>query len=97
MLIAYDEKAFQFSDTRNFSGVSLSYPIGIFDKLNSIIYYDWTTNSVYNFVNWYRQFNRTTFYIMGYWNPEDNKMPIMGAVRNLYGGKGVQIMFVFNH
>jgi len=34
---------------------------------------------------------------MGYWNPEDNKMPIMGAVRNLYGGKGVQIMFVFNH
>jgi len=97
MLIAYNEKAFQFSDTRNFSGVSLSYPIGIFDKLNSIIYYDWTTNSVYNFVNWYRQFNRTTFYVMGYWNPEDNKMPIMGAAKNLYGGKGVQIMFVFNH
>jgi len=97
MLFANDEKAFQFSNTLNFSGLSVSYPIGMFDNINVIFYYDWTNNSVYNFVNWYRQFDRTTLYVMGYWNPENNQMPVMGTAKNLYGGKGVQVMFVLNH
>ena len=97
MLIAFDKKAFQFSNTTNFSGLSVNYPIGMFDNINAIIYYDWANNSVYNFVNWYKQFNKTILYIMAYWNPENSKMPTMGAAENLYGGKGLQVMFVFNH
>ncbi|MEN8122695.1 MAG: hypothetical protein ABFS35_20305 [Bacteroidota bacterium] len=97
MLVAFDEKAFEFSNTSNFTGLSLNYPIGMFDNISAIIYYDWTNNSVYNFVNWFRQFDRTTFYVMAYWNPENNQMPTIGAAENLYGGIGVQLMFVFNH
>ncbi len=97
MLFANNEKAFQFSNTLNFSGLSVSYPIGMFDNINAIFYYDWTNNSVYNFINWHRQFDRTTLYVMGYWNPENNQMPVMGTAKNLYGGKGLQVMFVYNH
>jgi len=97
MLMAFDEKAFEFSNTTNFTGLSINYPIGMFDNISAIIYYDWANNSVYNFVNWFRQFNRTTFYVMAYWNPENNQMPTMGTAENLYGGMGVQLMFVFNH
>ncbi|MCD6564713.1 MAG: hypothetical protein J7K53_02100 [Bacteroidales bacterium] len=97
MLFTNDEKAFQFSNTLNFSGFSVRYPIGMFDNISAIFYYDWTNNSVYNFLNWYRQFDHTTLYVMGYWNPENPQMPAMGTARNLYGGKGVQVMFVYNH
>lgn len=97
MLIAFDEKAFEFSNTTNFTGLSINYPVGMFDNISAIIYYNWTNNAVYNFVNWFRQFDRTTFYIMAYWNPENSQMPTMGIAENLYSGIGLQVMFVFNH
>ena len=96
MLYASDENAFEFATTTNNTGLSIMYPIGMFDNIQAIFYYNWTNNYVYNFVNWYRSFDRTTFYVMGYWNPESTQSPSGGA-ENLYGGKGIQLMFVFNH
>lgn len=99
MLLAYDEKAFEFNQTTNFTGLSVNYPIGMFDNISAIFYYDWTNNSMYNFINWFRQFNKTTLYVMGYWNPENTVLPTMGlgSTENLFGGIGVQVMYVFNH
>lgn len=97
MILASDEKAFQFSNTLNFTALSVRYAIGMFDNLNAIIYYDWKNNALYNFVNWYRQFDRITLYVMAYWNPQNNQLPTMGSTQNLYGGIGLQIMFVLNH
>ena len=36
---------------------------------------------------------------MGYWNPENAVIPTMGlsSTENLFGGIGIQIMYVFNH
>jgi hypothetical protein len=48
-------------------------------------------------VNWYRQFDKTTLYVMGYWNPDDEPLLTAGATENLYAGYGIQVMFVFNH
>lgn len=96
MLFANDEKAFEFANTNNSSGLSVRYPIGMFDNINAIFYYDWANNSVYNFVNWYRNFDNTTFYVMAYWNPESVQIPT-NSTQNLYGGKGIQVMFVYNH
>jgi len=97
MLLANGEKAFQFSSTTNFSGLSVNYPIGMFDNIRAVFYYDWANNSMYNFINWYRQFDKTTFYVMAYWNPENGQMPTSGTSENLYNGIGVQLMLVFNH
>lgn len=97
MLIAYDETAFQFSQTNNLTALSARYPIGMFDNLNIILYYDWANNAMYNFINWYRQFDKYSLYVMGYWNPENNQLPTMGAEENLYQGIGLQLMFVLNH
>ena len=99
MLYSSDKKAFQFENTINFTGLSVNYPIGMFDNISAILYYDWQNNSMFNFVNWFRQFDKTTLYIMGYWNPENAVIPTMGidASENLFGGVGIQIMYVFNH
>ena len=97
LLASADEKAFQFHNTTVFSLMSLSYPVGIFDNIGAIVYYDWTNKSIYNFLNWQKQFNNLTLYIMGFWNPEDYRIPVQDSGQNLYAGKGVQIMLVWNH
>jgi len=97
LLVAYDEKAFQFQNTNTFSLASISYPIGIFDNISGIVYYDWDNNSIYNFINWERSFKHLTMYLMAYWNPEDYRIPTQETIQNLYAGRGIQLMFVFNH
>ncbi len=97
LTMANDERAFAFENTSNFTATSISYPVGIFDNLSAIFYYDWTNNSVYNFVNWQKQFTNFSFYLMGYWNPINSNLPTSGGATNLFGGKGIQIMLIFNH
>lgn len=97
ILVSFDEKAFSFNDKLIFSAISVSYPIGLFDNINTIIYYDWKNSGMYSFINWQRSFDNWMFYLMAYWNPENYNIPLPGTDTNLYAGKGIQIMIVFNH
>jgi hypothetical protein len=69
----------------------------MFDSVNAIVYYDWTNNRIYNFLNWQKQFNKFTFYLMGYLNPKDYQIPTQDFEEVLYAGNGIQVMLVFNH
>jgi hypothetical protein len=97
LLVTYDEKPFSFSNKTSFSMMTLSYPIGLFDKLSAIVYYNWTGNNVYSFLNWQRQFDNVMLYLMAYWNPESFQLPAQTSSQNIFAGKGIQLMFVFNH
>ena len=69
----------------------------MFNNLSAIIYYNRTDNKAYNFINWQKQFNNVTLYVMGYWNPEEYQIPTQNTEQTLFAGKGIQLMFVFNH
>ena len=97
LLLSYDENPFAFKNTTSFSLLNLSYPIGLFDRLSAIIYYNWTDSKAYNFINWQKQFDKITLYLMAYWNPEVYHIPTQINEQSLYGGKGIQLMFVINH
>ena len=97
LLFSLDQDPFAFSNTTTFSILSMSYPIGFFDNLSAIVYFDWTNKNVYNFINWQRQFDKTTLFVMGYWNPKDTQLPTQNSTQNLYSGVGLQVLFVFNH
>ncbi|HYX08971.1 MAG TPA: hypothetical protein VE912_19720, partial [Bacteroidales bacterium] len=97
LLAAYDKKPFELNQSVSFSLLSISYPVGIFDNINAIIYYDWTHQAAYNFVNWQKQFNNVSLYLMAYINPTTYQIPTQGDVDNFYAGKGIQFMFVYNH
>ncbi|WP_280764443.1 hypothetical protein [Parabacteroides sp. PFB2-10] len=90
-------QAFSFDNTATFSGLSLSYPIGIFDNLQGMVYVDWANHEAYNFLNWQRQYNSLTFYLMAYWNPARFSIPGMTSADNRFMGKGMQLMVVWNH
>lgn len=97
LIYSTDQEAYAFENTVTFSLLSLSYPIGLFDNLSAIIYYNWTDNSLYNFINWQRDFSHFTLYVMAYWNPDDYYVPLQHSAENLYAGKGLQVMLVLNH
>lgn len=97
MLFAVDEKAFNFDNSVHFSAFMANYSIGMFDSLSGMVYYDWTTNSTYNFMSWFRQFDYTSLYLIGYSNPKVSTMSFGGNAMNMFGGKGLQVMFVFNY
>ncbi|MDO1446496.1 hypothetical protein Q0590_09565 [Rhodocytophaga aerolata] len=96
-LSSYDERVFAFSNSITMSAVSLSYPLGMFDNLSSIVYYDWMNKKAYNFVNWKHQFKKFFIYTMAYWNPVNSQLPQQGVAGNIYAGKGIQVMLVYNH
>lgn len=97
MFLSYSEEAFSFDNNYNFTGLSLVYPIGMFDRINVMPYYDWLNESAYLFFYWQKEFNNLSLYLMGYINPEKNNIPMMAGSENLFGGTGVQFMFVYNH
>lgn len=97
LLISYDHKAFVFSDPVFFSVLSLSYPVGLFDNLSAMAYYNWGTDQSYNLINWKKQFNKFYVYLTAYWNPEVYSLPQQQDSGNLFSGRGFQIMLVYNH
>lgn len=97
LLVSYDAQAFRFSRTNSLSLLSLSYPIGFFDNLGAMVYYDWSNDALYRFVNWRKQWNNATLFVMAYWNPQDSSLPTQSSTQNPYSGAGVQIIFLWNH
>jgi len=92
-----DEELFAISNTINFSLLTVSYSIGLFDRLSTILYYSWDDSRIFSFINWQKQFDNITLYVMGYWNPDTFTLPAQTSSQNIFAGKGVQLMLVFNH
>jgi hypothetical protein len=97
LFTTYDEKLFAFDNTTSFSLLTANYPVGMFDRLGAIIFYNWDSANIYTFLSWQRQFDKIMLYLMAYWNPESYLLPTQDASHNIFAGKGIQLMFVFNH
>jgi len=80
-----------------FSAASVNYPVGLLDSAAGIIYFDWDNQDVYRYVSWERRYDNWRFYAMGFWNPEVLQIYATDRAETLFGGKGVQLMTVFNH
>ena len=97
LLITNDIKPFGFDNRMTFSVLSANYPVGLFDKFGAIFFYNWTSESLYSFVSWQRQFDNIMLYFIGFLNPEQYELPSTSGSSNMFAGKGLQIMIVFNH
>ena len=76
---------------------SLNYPIGLLDDLTGMMYYDWDNKNGYRFISWQRKYDNWSFYLMGFWNPDQYQLLQASTINNLYAGKGLQLLVVFNH
>ena len=80
---------------KTFSILTVNYPMGT-NKLGGIIYYNWTDKSWYRFINLQRQSDNWTFYLFLFWNPDKIAIYNTGTENNMFAGKGIQLMAVFN-
>jgi len=84
-------------ESASFSAASINYPFNILDNLTLMFYYDWDNENLYNFFNWQRRYDDWSFYIMGFWNPLQFQLYYNRPGENIYSGKGIQLMVVYNH
>ena len=96
-VLEYANKPFGQGEGISFSALLLNYPLGLLDSIRGIIYYDWENKQFYRFVNWQRTYDRWSFHLIGFWNPEQFLVYQNQQGDNIFAGKGFQIMLVFNH
>ncbi len=97
LLATYGYTPSSFDATASFSVLTANYGIGMFDKISTILYYDWRGGNIYSFINWQKQFDNIMLHAMAYWNPDRFALPSQSQGENIFAGRGIQIMFVFNH
>ncbi len=89
--------AFGSGEAAKFSALALNYPLGLLDNITGILYYDWENKNFYNFLRWQRTYDRWSFHFMAFWNPEQFRVYNTQPGNNLFAGKGIQVMAVFNY
>ena len=80
-----------------FSGLSANYPVGLVDTISAILFYDWDNRDWYRTFTWQRMYDNWTFYLLGFWNPEELRLHQNQESNNTFAGKGLYVMIVFNH
>jgi hypothetical protein len=78
-----------------FSSLTVNYRVGI-NKIGAMLYYNWTDKTWYRFINLQRQSDNWTYYLFLYWNPEIFAIYNNISPNNMFAGKGIQFMTVFN-
>lgn len=97
LLMALDHKAFEFKNNSNITATTLSYPVGLFDNLSTILFYNWNESNMSFFVNYSHQFKKMTGYIMAYYNPKTQQGIQQNELLNTTSGPGIRLMMVYNH
>lgn len=96
MLISYDKSAFEFDDPQQLTAISGSYPVSFFDQISTVFFYDWEANNLLSYLNYQRDLKNFTLYTMLYLNPTDQGDIQLNNSTNLFSGKGIQVMMVYN-
>ncbi len=81
---------------RNLTALTADYPLGILDRLRAVIFRDWTSGDFYRLLTWQRTYDRWSIIAIGFWNPDRYRIFSSGREMNLFAGRGIQIMIVYN-
>jgi len=91
------DEIFRAGDGIQFIGSSVNYPIGLFDQVSGMHYYDWSNQDNYVLLNWQRTYDNLMLHLIGFFNPETVRLNQTQTGSNAFAGNGFQIMVVFNH
>lgn len=81
----------------NLLGSMLTYPLSIMDNVSAMLFYVPGTNLFFNYASWSRTYDKWSIFAIGFWNPVNAQMLSFQANnRNLFSGKGVQVMVSYN-
>jgi hypothetical protein len=81
----------------DFTAISLAYPITMTHTLSAMVFYNWMSSDWYRFISWKISLRKVSFYLMAFWNPDKFDLYQNTGNTNLMGGKGLQLLFIWNH
>lgn len=90
-------EVFKNSTAMTFTALSLSYPVTLTYSISGMVFYHWGTKGWYRFINWTMNLNKISLHLIAFWNPDSFDLYQNTGNSNLMGGKGIQIMFVWNY
>ena len=83
--------------TVNVVGAMLTYPLSMLDNLSGMLFYLPDQNKWMNYLSWGRTYDNFNIYAIGYWNPDNVQLvTAQTQSRNMFAGKGIQIMLNYN-
>jgi len=91
------KEAFGQGEGLTLTAAFLNYPLGLLDQATVMLYRDWDQSQWYRFIQWQRRYDRWSFYLMGFWNPDQFAIIPAQQESALFTGKGFQLMIVLNH
>ncbi|MFT3753075.1 MAG: hypothetical protein QM800_09425 [Paludibacter sp.] len=78
-------------------GTMLTYPLSMLDNISGMVFYLPGQNMWMNYLSWARTYDNLSIYAIGYWNPDNvNLISAQSQGRNMFAGKGIQIMLNYN-
>lgn len=81
----------------NILGTMLTYPLSMLDNLSGMVFYLPEQNKWMNYLSWARTYDNLKIYAIGYWNPDNVQLvSAQSQSRNMFAGKGIQIMLNYN-
>ena len=97
MATVESEKMLKWQDDYYVSAFQMSYSIGILDTISAIGYYSWEQEKFSQHISWTRTYDNFLLNV-SLFNYPGTAFNINGqAQRTVMGGRGIQIMVVFNH
>ncbi|MBN2414644.1 hypothetical protein JXO52_02330 [bacterium] len=97
LMLQVSESLKDTGEKLEFTGGAVNYPLGLLDAVTVMVYRDWKSDTWYRFLNLQRTYDRWQLFLIAFWNPELFDIYQATAGENLFSGRGVQLMAVFNH
>ena len=97
LIITTSQDKWKWEDDIQFSAVHVSYPIGFFDSLSAICYYNWDKNQWTPYLSWTRTTDKLdiTFSFFKYTESEQNLLGLNRGIENM--GSGGQILLIYHY
>jgi len=83
--------------SRDFTGLTADYPLGLLDRVSTMVFYSGSTSDWYRLLTWRRTYDRWSFYVIGFLNPDRYQIFPGRTGASLFAGNGIQLTIVFNH
>jgi len=97
LFLILNTKPFEFNNNANFTATNISYPLGLFSNISTMLNYNWSEKNMSFFVNYSYQFQKITGYVMAYYNPKTQQGIQQNELLYSTSGPGIRLMLVYNH
>lgn len=92
------ETFYRQGNSTGITGMMLDYPLSMIDHVSAMVFYVSGQQLWFNYLSYKRSYDQLDFYLIGFWNPEINLRigSLQHSQRNLFAGKGLQLMIDYH-